>query len=244
VASMSRIDSPGMISQTYNNPPLSPHLLAGLGLGAMPPALLQPFLDAALVMMKRRHPGLFTRLEALAGSTFRIDPTDLPFDFVLHLAPAPSLTAVSNDASRDRPTASIHGPLLSLIKLMEGKLDGDALFFSRDLVVEGDTEAVVTLRNAIDGAGIDLVEDLAWASGPFAGPLRRAARAAESVFARANRDLAVLRRAFLSPVAERCERQAEELRELQEKMAELQRKQASATPAGRRHGHKRDTRKL
>ena len=236
-----------MISQTDNNPPLSPHLLAGLGLGAMPPALLQPLLDAALVVMKRRHPGLFTRLETLAGSSFRIDPTDMPFDFVLHLAPAASLTAVSavsNDASRDRPTASIHGPLLSLIKLMEGKLDGDALFFSRDLVVEGDTEAVVTLRNAIDGAGIDLVEDMAWASGPFAGPLRRAARAAESVFARANRDLAVLRRAFLSPVAERCESQAEELRELQEKMAELQRKQASATPAGRRHGHKRETRKL
>jgi predicted lipid carrier protein YhbT len=38
------------------------------------------------------------------------------------------------------------------MQLLEGKLDGDALFFSRDLVVDGDTEAVVMLRNIIDGA--------------------------------------------------------------------------------------------
>ena len=49
----------------------------------------------------------------------------------------------------------IAGPLLGLIGLIDGTYDGDALFFSRDLVVEGDVEAVLALRNAIDDAGID-----------------------------------------------------------------------------------------
>ncbi len=34
--------------------------------------------------------------------------------------------------------------------MIDGSLDGDALFFSRALRVTGDTEAVVALRNALD----------------------------------------------------------------------------------------------
>jgi predicted lipid carrier protein YhbT len=54
--------------------------------------------------------------------------------------------------------------------LIDGSYDGDALFFSRDLVVEGDVEAVLALRNAIDDAGVDLVADTAALFGPL-GPL-------------------------------------------------------------------------
>jgi predicted lipid carrier protein YhbT len=44
--------------------------------------------------------------------------------------------------------------------MIDGALDGDALFFSRDLRVSGDTEAVVALRNALDdfeGSALDSV---------------------------------------------------------------------------------------
>ncbi|AGH97674.1 hypothetical protein A11S_851 [Micavibrio aeruginosavorus EPB] len=34
--------------------------------------------------------------------------------------------------------------------MIDGRYDGDALFFSRDIYIEGDTEAVVCLRNALD----------------------------------------------------------------------------------------------
>lgn len=34
--------------------------------------------------------------------------------------------------------------------MIDGEDDGDAMFFARDLVINGDTEAVVSLRNAID----------------------------------------------------------------------------------------------
>ena len=45
--------------------------------------------------------------------------------------------------------------------MVDGQLDGDALFFTRELVVEGDTEAVVCLRNAIDDTEGSIAEDTA-----------------------------------------------------------------------------------
>jgi predicted lipid carrier protein YhbT len=141
-----------MNSQSQDSPALSPVLVAGMGLGVLPPALLQPLLDATLMVMRRRHSAMFVRLEAMKDTHFRIGPTDLPFDFLLSLGPAPTLKAVAKEVEDTGVTASIHGSLLTLMQLLEGKLDGDALFFSRDLVVDGDTEAVVMLRNIIDGA--------------------------------------------------------------------------------------------
>ena len=137
-------------------------------------------------------------------------------------------------------TASIHGPLATLAALLEGKLDGDALFFSRDLTVAGDTEAVVTLRNIIDGAGINIREDVLWAAGPFGRPVKVVARGAEAVLARMSEDIDLLKRALLGPVAGRQDRQAMEMRELQEMMAELRRKQATGSAAARRRGRKRE----
>ncbi len=203
-----------------NNPPLSPVLLAGIALRPLPPVLLQPFLSAVMAITRRRHPGLFDRLAGLAGVTFLIDPIDLSFDFLLRPSP-PSLVAVAKGDRTETATATIRGPFMALIQLLEGKLDGDALFFSRDLVVEGDTEAVVTLRNAVDGAGIDVLDDLLAALGPLAWPAGRIADGAAAVFSRMESDLAILRRAVLAPLADRCEAQANELRQLKEKVAEL-----------------------
>ena len=60
---------------------------------------------------------------------------------------------------------------------MHGAFDGDALFFSRDLVIEGDTAAVLALRNAIDDAELDLSAEAQAMSGPFAAPVQTADRA-------------------------------------------------------------------
>jgi predicted lipid carrier protein YhbT len=56
--------------------------------------------------------------------------------------------------------------------LVHGAYDGDALFFSRDLVVEGDTGAALALRNAVDDAGLDLSQEIASVTGPLARPLQ------------------------------------------------------------------------
>jgi len=123
-----------------------------------------PVLDHAIRRLAEgtvdRHPSLFARLGPHAATTFLIDPVDLPF--ALLLAPARTGKRVEL-VRRDRSAgwdARIAGPLAALIGLVHGAYDGDALFFSRDLTIEGSTEAVLALRNAIDDAEIDLSEEV------------------------------------------------------------------------------------
>ena len=206
-------------------PPLSPVLLAGFALRPVPPALLGPFLNLALTAVSRRHPDVMARLETLGDAEFLIDPVDLPFSFLLRPgAPSPVLKPVGGDGEGiGRPTAIIRAPLLALIDLLEGRLDGDALFFSRDLAIEGDTEAVLTLRNALDSGEIDLIEDLLSPLGPLDRPARWALTAFGAVFTRAARDLETLRDAFVAPVARRGGAHAAEIRELDERLTALHR---------------------
>jgi predicted lipid carrier protein YhbT len=191
----------------------------------VPPALLQPWLSLAMAAMVRRYPQVFARLDASAEVVFLVDPVDLPFDFLLRPgANPPRLTVLRAGEGGGVARATIRGSLLSLIDLLEGRVDGDALFFSRDLVVEGDTEAVLSLRNAVDGAGIDLVEVAASAAGPLSGPARRLLGPANALFRRTTRDLERLQGALLAPLARRCDAQAAELDEIRARVEELQRR--------------------
>jgi predicted lipid carrier protein YhbT len=146
--------------------PTLPRLIAR-SLQPLPLAPLQLPLSLVLRSVVARHPHIFERLGVHAHKRFGLEPTDLPFAFVLAPHPkTPTLVAV-----RSLPVGipiRIAGPLLGLMGLVDGSYDGDALFFSRDLVVEGDVEAVLALRNAIDDAGIDLVADTAALFGPLA----------------------------------------------------------------------------
>ena len=155
-------------------PPLSPVLLAGLALRPLPVAPLGPLLSLAMSALGRRHPAVFDRLANLGDACFVIDPVDLPFCFLLRPGSgAPRLDAIKDGAIKDGAikdgaikdgahaagaTAVIRGPLLALIDLLEGRVDGDALFFSRNLTIEGDTGAVLTLRNAVDSGEIKVVD--------------------------------------------------------------------------------------
>ncbi len=61
----------------------------------------------------------------------------------------PELRALPRRA-RPAHDARIASTFFQLLRMIDGKEDGDAMFFSRDLIVSGDTEAIVSLRNAID----------------------------------------------------------------------------------------------
>ena len=68
--------------------------------------------------------------------------------------------AVPRDAA-PHTGAAIRGRFLLLLELVDAEQDGDAAFFSRDLEVSGDTEAVVRLRNALDDIDGSLAEETA-----------------------------------------------------------------------------------
>lgn len=154
--------------------PTIPPLVA-LAVRPLPLLPLQLVLGGVLQRIHRRNPGIFERLGDHARARFGIKPIDLPFAFVVEAA-TPRLSVV-RDLPRDLD-ARISASLANLLALLEGRVDGDALMFSRELVIEGDVEAVLALRNAIDDAQLDLVAELSSLFGPLGGLAKRALEAA------------------------------------------------------------------
>lgn len=139
-------------------------------LGAVPLPLVQPVLDRIALNVARTRPELFARLGSQSGKRYLIDPTDLPF--VLVLVPDPERPVLKAHRRSEKPAhdASIAGTFFRLLDLIDGELDGDALFFTRDLKVQGDTEAVVTLRNALDDMEGSAMDSVLASFGPLARP--------------------------------------------------------------------------
>jgi predicted lipid carrier protein YhbT len=209
-------------------PPLSPVLLAGFLARPVPLAPLRSLVWAAFAVMRRRHPEAFRRLRELDEADLLIDPIDLPHCFLLRVGrEPPELTVFRAPSDAPGAAAAVHGPLSTLIGLLEGRLDGDAVFFSRDLVIEGDTAVVVAVRNALEGAEIDLVDDLVRFLGPLAAPARRVLEVAERVSGQASRDLEAVRAAMLAPVVSDRNRQSARLDEMEERLSSVERRAAS-----------------
>ncbi|HMN37622.1 MAG TPA: SCP2 sterol-binding domain-containing protein [Hyphomicrobium sp.] len=124
---------------------------------------LQPLEFAACRIFENtltRRPRMLSRLGEHATKRFAIDPVDCPFAFLLEpRVTNPRLTVVPS-IQPQAWDARIAAPLLVLLGLVDGRYDGDALFFTRDLTIEGDTAAVLALRNAIEDAEIDPAEAL------------------------------------------------------------------------------------
>ena len=109
---------------------------------------------------------MFARIAPYQQADFLIVATELPF--ALHLRPdpqAPLFRAVPRDPLPAHD-ARIEGPFMLLLSLVDGETDGDAAFFSRDLVISGNTEAVVSLRNALDDVEGSIAQDTADLFGP------------------------------------------------------------------------------
>lgn len=205
------------------DPPFSPILLAGLAVAPVPLRLLRPVCDAAFAMVRKRHPDLLDRLSDYPDAVIGIDPLDLPFVLVLRPEPEGASLAVERDFASVDTTAIVRGPLSMLIALGEGRLDGDAAFFSRQLVIEGDTEVVLALRNAVDAAAIDLVEDVSAALGPLSGPLKRALGIGGVLFDHLASDMDLLRRAIAGPAQKTAEAQNARISQLEAEIATLRR---------------------
>lgn len=192
------------------SPPFSPVLLLGFMVRVLPPGLLQPIFDRIARDVRRRHPRLFERLGGSGDPVYLVDPVDLPFNVALRPNGGQRNLWVVRPGTSVDATATIRGSLVTLLRLFEGHVDGDALFFSRELVVEGDTEAIVALRNSVDGEGIDLAKDLLDALGPFAKPARHLA----TLGALAADDMETIRRALVSPLERRLDDQDTRVRAL------------------------------
>lgn len=170
-------------------PAASQHILRIPGpvarlLSPLPVAPLEIGLRHLLAGILARHPTLVERLAADKPRRIAIAPSDLPFVVVLQTGNADIALKIERKGNLASVDATISGPLFALMGLVDGEFDGDALFFSRDISVEGDMEAVIALRNAIDDADIDLLSEAAASLGRPAVPVARAGRRLAIAFAR------------------------------------------------------------
>jgi predicted lipid carrier protein YhbT len=140
----------------------------------MPPLPLfaiQPVLSRIVNRIAKDNPDMFGRLGPHHNAHFVIDPVNLPFVLVLRPDPDDLLLVARQRNDIPPHDAKISGSFLDLLMLVDGDLDGDALFFARDLTITGNTEAVVCLRNALDDIDDSIAENVA----DLFGPLGRAA---------------------------------------------------------------------
>jgi predicted lipid carrier protein YhbT len=118
----------------------------------------------------QRRPEFFARLGPHIGSSYALDVTELPFVLLLKPNPQkPEMTA-HRRSEKIASDASISGPFMDLFKVLDGRGDSDAMFFSGNIKVSGNTEAAVCLRYALDDLEGSVIEDLLHMGGPVLMP--------------------------------------------------------------------------
>jgi O2-independent ubiquinone biosynthesis accessory factor UbiT len=138
-------------------------------LRALPPPplfLVQPLLSRVAQRVVTQYPAMLDRLGPHRMTRFLIDPTNLPFALLLQLDPARPVFEAVHRTDLPAHDARIAATILNLLRLVDQGQDGDAMFFSRDLDISGNTEAVVSLRNAIDDVDGSIVDTVADMFGP------------------------------------------------------------------------------
>jgi O2-independent ubiquinone biosynthesis accessory factor UbiT len=206
-------------------PPFSPGLFASLLLRPVPDVVLNKGLAWALRRVLVAHPDIFNRLPENSRGIVVVSLTDLHLDLALDLSPTTPSLRVVTDEDRLTAIAGISGPLQTLIDLMEGRVDGDALFFSRALRFEGDTEIVVALRNTLDGIDIQIA-DLLPVPGIISGYRPHVAQLLADIHCTASRDLEMIRSAATAGLEKSDRQQKKRIVDLENRLHDLELKAA------------------
>jgi O2-independent ubiquinone biosynthesis accessory factor UbiT len=165
--------------------------LAKEAMRILPPRLLSPLIGVLMQRMRRRHPQMFRNLARLDTAVIHVEPADLPHRFALTIGvPEPGLELLEGEAGT--PDAFIRAPLETLLDMLEGREDGDTLFFARGITVTGDTSVIVALRNTLDREEINLLDDVMSFFGPFALPATKAVSLMDRLVRQAREKITVL----------------------------------------------------
>ncbi len=173
----------------------------------------QGFLEFALAKTSRKiafnHPGILTRLEPIYGKTFEFEPLEFPRLIRVRFFAENVEIKWIKKTETNSPDVKICGTFLALLSLLEGTEDGDSLFFSRQITVEGDTEALLTLRNALDSEDIELLEELF--DGPLSKPAKVIAETGSIFHQQLSTDMEKVNRAMVKPIVSALKSQGREI---------------------------------
>lgn len=164
------VSLPSFLPRFHRLPPPPGHVLLLAPLSAVCSRLVRSVLA--------RHPGVLHRMGEAGESRFLIDLVDMPLTVLIQpgRGSAQVMWRMGRPPAHD---AAIRGRLPAFLAMLHAGEDGDALFFSGELMISGDTAAVLSLRNALDDAELDLTDEVASLNGLFGPLLRRFGRVAE-----------------------------------------------------------------
>lgn len=198
-----------MIKKIY--PAFSPALFLGLMLQPLPlRGFFKVVINRGLHNIQKKHPEISERLTEFYGQSVLIEVRDLFLYVILKIEEKLSADVVAHSFSTTTK-AAIHGDLHSLLKLIQGESDGDALFFSRELSFEGDTEIVVAIRNAFDGTSIALAQEA------FFIP-----KILQQGITKMTHDCETLRQSLLAPANKKMDQVNATVEQLQKKVTQLE----------------------
>ena len=180
----------------HSPPPLA--LLRGAAT-VLPRPVLARLADAVVRNLGRTRPRLVANLVRLEPAVVHVVPSDLPYGFALEVGRDPLRLRIVQ-ARPPTASAEVRGSVAVLLDLLEGRIDSDTLFFRRDLIISGNTEVVVGLRNVLDREELRLTDELGALCGPLRPVARVVARTAEHVLQRLGVRVAAMHRT-LHPAA-------------------------------------------
>jgi len=205
-------------------PPFSPVLIAGILTQPVPLYIIDKVLEHITSNLQKNHPSILERLEAIENKKFLISPTDLPFSIIITFLKDEIISVSTKDADIETDVR-IYGSISSLVKMLDGEVDGDALFFSRELIVEGDTEALLTLRNSMDADDINILYEMLDSFGILGPIIEKFIKPSQNFSNAISDNMNLLKNSVLGTVIEELESQEAYIEKLNEKISDLQKEQ-------------------
>ena len=144
------------------NNTLSANMLIGMLLQPIiPKIIVQKAIDSLTAYFTKIHPGVVDRMSDYAPARIVLNPTDMPFYFLAEFTKSNfHILYIENDDIDLQEITTISATFDFFLKMLERQSDGDALFFSRQLMIEGDTTIVVALRNILEAENVNINDDI------------------------------------------------------------------------------------
>ena len=166
----------------------------------LPRALLGRLANGVVRGLGRTHPKLMANLAALEPAVVHITPLDLPYRFALRIGRSP-VTLEVVDHGPNGADAGVAANAATLLELLDGRIDGDTLFFRRDLAICGKSSVIVGLRNVMDREQLCLADEIAALLGPLGAPARAFARHCDRILDRVGARVAAVHRSLHPPTS-------------------------------------------
>lgn len=187
---------------TYN---LTPYFLLGV--------LTKPFINMSVVqiiidkvnaILLKNHPSMLARMAEYTPALIKVVPIDLPLTLLITLN-KDNLTIKINKNNDIAADATLSSTLKIFMQMLEGKTDGDALFFSRQLIIEGNTELIVAFRNVLEAENINLQDEIVATAPFFHNLINKGVNFHKSLFNRLEADMNMLQKYCLQPIEDKFE---------------------------------------